>query len=98
MITIRTRSIAALGAIVATFVTVSASAPAHAEPVTAAVHYGDLDLASPAGAARLRHRIHAAADQVCGPQEALFRARIADCRRTAIARAEAAIPVRLAQR
>lgn len=90
--TTRNRSIAALGAIVATFATVSASAPAHAETFAAAVHYGDLDLASPADLARLRHRIRAAADEVCGPDDAMFRASIARCRHAAIARAEASIP------
>lgn len=102
MMTFRNRSIAALGAVVATFATVSASAPAHAETFTAEVHYGDLDLNSPADIARLRHRVHAAADEVCGPQNAMFRVKIDDCRRDAIARAEASIATRhmarLAQR
>ena len=102
MMTIRNHSIAALGAVVATFATVSAAAPAHAETVTAAVRYGDLDLTLPADAAKLRHRIRVAANQVCGPLNPMFRAKIADCRRAAIVRAEASIPARpgtlLAQR
>lgn len=101
MMTFRTRSIAALGAVVATFATVSASAPAQAETRSAMVRYGDLVLSSPAGAARLHRRIRAAADRVCGPQEALLRQQIAECRRAAIAQAEARIPAQptqLAQR
>ena len=97
MITFRTRSIAALAAVAATFVTVSASAPAEAQTFTAAVHYDDLDLNSPADAARLHRRIRTAANEVCGPQNAMFHMQIAECRRTAIARAEAAVPAQRTQ-
>ena len=102
MMTIRTRSIAALGAVAATFATVSASSPAQAETYTAAVHYDDLDLSVPTDAAKLHRRIRAAADAVCGPQEVQMRYTIAACRSSAIAGAEASVRarqiVRLAQR
>lgn len=42
------------------------AAPAHAQELTVSVGYGDLDLASEAGVARLDHRIDAAIDTVCG--------------------------------
>ena len=90
MQTIKNRSIAALGAIVATTMSVVAASPARAESIE--VRYHDLDLRSPAGKLALHRRIRAAATQVCGPQETLFRMQAQDCRRNAIAQAEAAIP------
>ncbi len=92
MQTIRNHSIAALGAIVATFVTVSAAAPARAETATTTVSYQVLDLHSAKGMTSLRHRIEAAAARVCGFDVPPLSAEIQTCRRDAIARALASIP------
>ncbi len=90
MQTIRTRSIAALGAIAATFAIVSFASPAQAETVS--VSYRDLDLHSASGQTALRYRIKAAAAELCGPDAAPLRTEARTCRRDAVARAMASIP------
>lgn len=47
-------------------VTGMVSTPAVAEEAAVGVSYADLDLAAPAGATVLKHRIKAAAERVCG--------------------------------
>lgn len=91
MQTIKSRSVAALGAILATFVTVAAAAPAHGETGTARVAYGDLNLRSPAAREVLAHRIAVAATEACGTSDPLFRFQVAACRRDSIARAKASV-------
>ena len=75
--------------IVAGFVTGAAAADdGLARKVT--VRYGDLDLASPRGAAALYHRIGIAAEEVCRPFEGRDLAgalHLRDCKQRAIAEA-----------
>lgn len=54
--------------ILAALATSSLAAPAFAEPVTqtVVVEHGDLDLATPAGAKSLQHRVWRAVVAVCG--------------------------------
>ena len=40
------------------------------EPVSVAVHYGDLDLSNPDGASVMLHRLHDAALNACGADDA----------------------------
>ena len=84
------KSIIAL--VAALSVTGMTSTPAAAEPVSVSVSYADLDLAAPAGATVLKHRIKAAADKVCGrPHMRDLKAMAAweDCRTAAQAEAVA---------
>jgi len=103
MQTIKNRSIAAFGAVVATFATVVAASPARAETRTVTVSYADVDLGSAAGNAALDRRIRVAAARVCGPMDLQFRAQVAACRRDAIAQAKTTLaslssPVQIATR
>jgi len=59
------RSIAAVAAVFATIVTVSAAAPAQAAPASIEVGYADLDIRSEAGAEALQRRIDRAASRIC---------------------------------
>jgi UrcA family protein len=88
MQTIKNRSIAAFGAVLATFATVAAASPARAETRTVTVSYADVDLGSTAGNATVDRRIRAAAARVCGPMDLQFRNQVAACRRAAIAQAK----------
>jgi UrcA family protein len=62
-------------------------------PVHQVVRFGDLDLATDAGAQRLAFRIHVAAQAVCGGDNDLIRfsTGFEGCVRTAIARAAAGL-------
>ena len=91
MPTIQNRTVALIGALAATFATVSISAPARAQESTAHVSYADLNLRSHAGMQVLRHRIAIAASRVCGPDDQLMRFQVAACRRETITRAQASI-------
>jgi UrcA family protein len=74
---------------------VSAAAASPADAPTVVVRFGDLNLATEAGAAALYHRIVAAAAQVCpawDPDNLATISAGAACRKAAIARAVAAIP------
>lgn len=53
------------GAIAAAFAFTAPARAAQPAPYTELVHYGDLDLASAAGAATLDQRIHDAAERIC---------------------------------
>jgi len=96
MLDLQNRSLATIGAILATFATVVAASPARAEPGSAnasvRIRYNDLDLASRAGASTLEHRIHVAARRVCGAEDAMMHRAVARCRREAVARAAASLP------
>ena len=85
-------SLVASAAAFATFVTVAASTPLHAE--TLKVAYGDLDVSSPAGAAELRGRIHRAAYRVCGQEDAGTRFAVAACRAQAVKSAQAQLALK----
>lgn len=80
---------ASLGA-AAALANIAVAVPAHAaEPQapTAMVRYADLDLATAKGAARLGHRVRAAAETVCGSADVRDLARMAPvqrCRAAAI--------------
>jgi len=84
-------TVAASFAVVATFVTVAAATPLRAETVSVPVAYGDLNLASEAGAARLDARIRKAADKVCGRADLGTAIKVANCRRDAIGTARATL-------
>lgn len=87
----KNRSIAATAAMIATMITVAAAAPARAEPVSVAVAYGDLDITTAAGAATLAARIRRAADTACGRPSPSIRFQVENCRRTAVANAQAGV-------
>ncbi|KKC27869.1 UrcA family protein [Sphingomonas sp. SRS2] len=76
--------IAGSAALAATFVTVAAATPLRAEPVRVAVAYGDLDIASDAGASELLVRIARAARVACGHDDAGSRIQVANCRLQAV--------------
>ena len=62
---------------------VLASAPALAQPPAGTVRISDLDLATPAGVAKLDRRIDRAVAQLCGaafPTDLNGRAQVDDCR------------------
>lgn len=82
-------TVAGTFAVVATFITVAAATPLRAEPVSVAVAYGDLNIRSEAGAARLDARIRRAAHQVCGEPDLASLTKVIHCRRDAIAAAKA---------
>jgi UrcA family protein len=66
-------------------------AAAFAPPASQSVSYADLDLSRPADAERLRHRIAAAFEQVCGSyatSESWEAGEIARCRAAARAQAD----------
>jgi UrcA family protein len=91
MLTIKNRTVAAFGAILATTMSVVGVSPARAESVE--VRHGDLDLHSAEGRASLHRRIRAAAYTVCGSDSAQYHRAIVACRADAIAQAEARLPV-----
>jgi UrcA family protein len=70
--------------LIAIFASTLASA-AGAAPQSIAVRYSNADLAAAPGAARLAHRIHAAADSVCGGEDVVARTghQFAACRQAA---------------
>jgi len=92
MQTIKNRSIAAFGAVLATFATVAAASPARAESSAATISYAGLDLASAQGTAIIERRIRLAVARVCGPLELRARNQVLACRREAIANAKASLP------
>jgi UrcA family protein len=92
MPTIKNRSIAAFGAVLATFATVAAASPARAESRSVVISFNDVDLTSALGNAVVDHRIRSAAARVCGPMELRARRQILACRREAIANARASLP------
>jgi len=62
---------------------VLASAPALAQPTAGTVRYSDLDLATPAGVAKLDRRIDRAVARLCGaayPTDLNGRAQVDSCR------------------
>jgi UrcA family protein len=74
------RSIASLALILA-------SAPVLAQPPAGSVRYSDLDLATPAGVARLDRRIGRAVERLCGaayPTDLDAQAQVAGCRSDAM--------------
>lgn len=71
-------------ALMAAFVTVAAATPLRAEPVRVAVAYGDLNIASDAGASALQLRIARAARIACGHDDAGTRIQVANCRLQAV--------------
>ena len=85
-------SLVASAAAFATFITVAAATPLHAETVKVA--YGDLDVSSPAGAAELQARINRAAHRVCGQDDAGTRFQAATCRAQAIKSAQAQVAMK----
>lgn len=90
MTNLKNRSIAASAALIATALSMTvAVAPLRAEPVKVVVAYGDLDVSSDAGAARLQARIHRAARQACGQDDAGTRLQAANCRHDAVKAAQA---------
>jgi UrcA family protein len=98
MQTIRSRSFAAAGAFLATFVSVSAVSPAHAatfdEPAArqVPVSLDGIDLASSQGMAVINRRIRVAAVRACGTADRNSYQVVRVCRRDAIARAMDSLP------
>jgi UrcA family protein len=92
MLTIKNRSLASFGAVLATFATVVAASPAKAEPATARVRLADIDLASQAGAETLERRINLATARVCRSQDPMMHRAVSQCRREAATRATASLP------
>jgi len=80
--------IAGSAALVATFVTVAAATPLRAEPIGVPVAYGDLNIASDAGASELRTRIARAARVACGQADAGNRFQVGICRAHAVKSAQ----------
>ena len=95
-----TRFVSMLGAVAATVATVAFATPAAAQTQEqVSVSYADLDLAKPADATRFGYRLRAAAEQVCGPDNAKdvrVHQSVTACRKDALSRANA--DVRLALR
>jgi UrcA family protein len=98
MQTIRSRTIAALGAFIATTVSIAGVNPAHAATFEApagaqvwhsTVSLAGIDMASPGGKAILDQRIRAAATLVCGGIDRAAPRSFLLCRRQAIADARA---------
>jgi len=82
-------TVAGTFALVATFVTVAAATPLRAESVAVPVAYGDLNIESDAGMARLETRIRRAANVACGHADIGNALQVATCRRDAISTAKA---------
>jgi UrcA family protein len=82
-------TVAGTFALVATFVTVAAATPLRAETVSVPVAYGDLNIQSEAGAAKLDARIRRAAYEVCGRTDRANSIQAANCRQDAIGTAKA---------
>jgi UrcA family protein len=59
----------AIKALAAATLSILAVAPAAAEEARVTVTYGDLDIASPAGAETLVHRLHKGVEAACGRVE-----------------------------
>lgn len=106
MQTIRSRSIAILGAIAATTFSFSAVSPAHAATNDAAaaddrrqavVSLAGADLATPEGMIVMDRRIRAAAGRVCGPIDRELSLEVMACRRAAIADAKTRLNDRAVQ-
>jgi UrcA family protein len=100
MQTIRSRTIAALGALLATSVSIVAVNPAHAATFDATasdqvrhstVSVAGIDMASPGGRAILDRRIRTAATLVCGGIDRAAPRSFLLCRRQAIADARASL-------
>jgi UrcA family protein len=91
MQTIKNRSLAAFGAVLATFATVAAASPARAETRTVVMSFSGVDLGSASGQATVDRRIRTAAIRVCGPMEFRSRNQILACRRDAIANAKVSL-------
>ena len=107
MQTIRSRTIAAFGAILATGASIVGVAPAHAATYEATapdqvrqvvVSLRGVTLDSPEGMVRMHSRIRAAARQVCGPVDLAASRETLACRRAAIADAQARLDARTAPR
>lgn len=86
--------IAGSTALIATFVTVAAATPLRAEQFQVPVAYGDLDIASPAGASELQLRIARAARVACGQSDAGTRIQIATCRIQAVKSAQSQLALK----
>jgi UrcA family protein len=94
------RIVSVLGAIAATAATVAFASPAaaQAEDRSVTVSMAGLDLSSPADAARLHRRLHAAAREVCGPdnlKDAHAHQQARTCEMSALARANADVQLAL---
>jgi len=103
MQTVRHRSIAAFGAILATTVSILGVSPAHAAAYDAAattdvrqatVSLAGAPLSSPEGRAVIDRRIRSAAVRVCGRMDLQAAAATQSCRRAAIADARARLDSR----
>lgn len=103
------RSILPLAAVAAACLAAPAFAQSAAPDLRVVVSYADLDLASPAGQARLDRRIRTAVALACGPvsdADPAGKNRVRECRRTAEAQVAgqrdralaAAAPTHLASR
>jgi UrcA family protein len=96
------RTLSALAAVALTGATLAIATPALAEPVgdptSTTVRFGDLDLSTAKGEARLYARLSAAADEVCGTgaRNHVVAMKIAECRSNAIASAKANVSMALA--
>jgi UrcA family protein len=82
------RSIAIIGAVVASAASFAAVAPANANIPQAHVSYRDLNLNSHVGQQVLARRVSSAATQVCGSDDAGSRFAVAACRQDAIKQAQ----------
>jgi UrcA family protein len=104
MQTLKTRSIAAVATVAATFLTVAAATPLRAETVSVPVSVADLDLSTKAGSTMLDRRVAIAATSICGQADAMNRFRVAHCRAEVLKSAQSSIkslrttPVALAAR
>lgn len=77
----------ALKALAAASLSLVAVAPAAAQDVHVTVHHGDLDIASPAGAATLAERLEIGAKAACGradPRDLKAGAALGECREAAL--------------
>jgi UrcA family protein len=86
MTNLKNRSIAGLGAMIATVLSFTAVSPLHAETVVP-VSYADLDVHSVRGATELNSRLRDAAKLVCGHGEAAI-AQV-QCRQQVVSAAKA---------
>ena len=99
MQTIRSRSFAFAGAILATFASVTGVSSAHAETFgesparQEAVSIAGLDLASPQGMKALDRRIRSAANRVCATNDRSTVHLVRACRHEAITTAMNSLPV-----
>jgi UrcA family protein len=97
------RTLCALAALAMSAGTLALAAPAHAAPVqddAVTISLDGLNPADPADAATIGRRIRGAARDLCGSdmiQPLRLKARAADCRKAAIADAQAAVEVAAAR-